>query len=398
MKPRRFLPTFILVLLLIEFADELIGGVREAAWPMIRADLGLTYTQIGLLLSLPGILGSLIEPVLGILADAGKRRNLILTGGVVFVASCFLAAASASFLPLLLAYTVFFPASGAFVGLSQTVLMDLQPDRHEQNMTRWTFAGSFGYVIGPLLIGASAVLGLGWRTPFLAVASLAALVLGVSLRAFQRNNATAPDKDVPGSTLIQGLRSAVTALRRVEVLRWLVLLEFSDLMLDVFYSYLALYLVAVSGLSPASAALGVGIWTGVGLLGDFLIIPLLERIPGLVYLRISALLKLLLFPVFLLTPWVPLKFTILGLLGFLNAGWYSVLQGQLYTAMPGKSGTVMSLGSLAGIAGKLLPLALGLFAQRFGLGAAMWLLLLGPTALLVGLPLSAKRQKRHHLN
>jgi FSR family fosmidomycin resistance protein-like MFS transporter len=394
MKPRRFLPPFILVLLLIEFADELIGGVREAAWPLIRADLGLTYTQIGLLLSLPGILGSLIEPLLGILADAGKRRIIILTGGVVFTASCFLAAASPSFLPLLLAYTVFFPASGAFVGLSQTVLMDLEPDRHEQNMTRWTFSGSFGYVIGPLLISASAALALGWRTPFWAVASLAALVLMISFRSFYRSNSPVLEKNGPDSNLIQGLRSAVAALRRVEVLRWLVLLEFSDLMLDVFYSYLALYLVDVSGLSPASAALGVGVWTGVGLLGDFLIIPLLERIRGLDYLRFSALLKFLLFPIFLLTPWVPLKFTILGLLGLLNAGWYSVLQGQLYSAMPGKSGTAMALGSLAGIAGKLLPLALGLFAQRFGLGTAMWLLLLGPAALLVGLPFSAKRQKR----
>ena len=43
--------------LLIEFLDELVFGVGEAAWPLIRSDLDLNYAQIGLALSLPGILG-----------------------------------------------------------------------------------------------------------------------------------------------------------------------------------------------------------------------------------------------------------------------------------------------------------------------------------------------------
>jgi FSR family fosmidomycin resistance protein-like MFS transporter len=36
--------------------------------------------------------------------------------------------------------------------------------------------------------------------------------------------------------------------------------------------------------------------------------------------------------------------------------------------------------------GTLLPLGIGLAAQAFGLGPAMWLLLAGPLALLFGLP------------
>jgi hypothetical protein len=60
--------------LLIEFLDELIFSVGEAAWPLIRNDLGLNYFQIGLALSLPGVLGNIIEPFLFILGDAWKRR------------------------------------------------------------------------------------------------------------------------------------------------------------------------------------------------------------------------------------------------------------------------------------------------------------------------------------
>src|SRR5512140_3090363 len=131
MNRTRHLFRFILVLLIIEFLDELVYGLREAAWPMIRTDVQLSYTQIGLLLSVPGMIGGIVEPFLGILADTWKRRVLILGGGCMFVLSSALAAVSQGFIPLLLAYTLFFPASGAFVGLSQAVLMDLEPQRHE---------------------------------------------------------------------------------------------------------------------------------------------------------------------------------------------------------------------------------------------------------------------------
>ncbi len=387
MKPHHHLYRFIFLLLLIEFLDELVGGVREAAWPLLREDLQLSYTQIGLLMSLPGVIGSLVEPFLGILADTWKRRLLILGGGCIFVLSSALAAASGSFWPLLLAYVLFYPASGAYVSLSQAVLMDLEPERHEQNMARWTFAGSLGVVIGPLLLGGAALVGLGWRVPFWAMAGLAGIVLALSWQAYM-SSAVAAHVQANGETISfwQGLRNAGKALKRKEVLRWLVLLEFSDLMLDILLSFLALYLVDVTGLPPATAGLALAVWTGMGLLGDFLLIPLVERVPGLAYLRVSAALELALFPLFLLAPSLPIKLIALGLLGFFNSGWYAILQGQLYSAMPGQSGAVMTLGDLAGLFGRLIPLGIGLLAQQFGLGMAIWVLILGPVALLVGLP------------
>ena len=43
---------FIIILLAIEFLDEFVFGAREAAWPLIRDELTLSYGQVGLLLSL----------------------------------------------------------------------------------------------------------------------------------------------------------------------------------------------------------------------------------------------------------------------------------------------------------------------------------------------------------
>ncbi len=380
---RRF-SRFVLVILLIEFLDEFVFGAREAAWPLIRDDLALSYAQIGVLLSVPGLISNAVEPLLAVLGDVWRRKALVVGGGAAFTLALLLTAAAPGFAVLLIAFILMYPASGAFVSLSQATLMDLEPERREQNMARWTFAGSLGVVGGPLALAGASLLGWGWRGTFLGMAGLLLLLTVISRRM------PYPD-GVHGERLTlaplrQGLLDAVGQLRQGPVLRWLVLLQFSDLMLDVLLGFLALYFVDVARATPAQAGMAVAVWTGVGLAGDLLLIPLLERVKGLSYLRISAVLELLLLPAMLLAPTYELKLVILGALGFFSSGWYAILQAQLYAALPGRSGTALAVNNLAGLAGSLIPLALGLVAQRYGLTAVMWLLLAGPVALLAGLP------------
>jgi FSR family fosmidomycin resistance protein-like MFS transporter len=388
----RRVPRLVLLFLLIELLDELVYGAHETAWPLIRNDLQLNYAQIGLALSLPGLLSIGIEPIFGILGGGSRRRLLILGGGVAFAAALVVTGLSPTFGFLLAGSILFHPASGAFVSLSQASLMDLEPERHEQNMARWTFAGSLGVFLGPLLLGAFSLLGWGWRGMMFGLAACALLVLALAWRGIPRASSQEEDEEEK-LTFIEGARRALSLLKRGEVLRWLLLLEFSDLMLDVLYSYLALYLVDVVQLSPETAAIGVAVWTGVGLLGDFLLIPLLERVRGLDYLRVSVVIELLLFPAFLLSESLTLKLVLLGLLGFFNSGWYSVLMGNLFNEIRGQSSASLVLGNVSAIFGKLIPLGIGLAAQSFGLGTAMWLLLAGPIALLIGLPRKKSAQR-----
>jgi FSR family fosmidomycin resistance protein-like MFS transporter len=374
-----------LIFYLIEFLDELVFGVTEAAWPFIQAELQLNYTQIGILLTVPGIFSAIVEPFLGILGDIWRRRLLILAGGICFVLALLLTSMSISFILLLISFSLFYPASGAFVSLSQATLMDSDPSRHDHNMARWTFAGSLGVALGPpLLVGMSAI-GFGWRGVFLALAFLAGIVLILAWGKFPRDPIQLPR--LPSfSGLLTGFRSTFTALKQPGILSWLVLLEFSDLMLDVLLGFLALYFHNVAGLTEVQAAGAVFVWLVFGLLGDFLLIPLLDKIDGLSYLRLSVLLELLLFPAFLLVPQPWLKLVLVGLLGLFNSGWYAILKGRLYSSMPGQSGMVMALDNFGGLVGSLLPFGIGLAADAFGLRVAIWLLLAGPIALLFGLP------------
>jgi FSR family fosmidomycin resistance protein-like MFS transporter len=154
----------------------------------------------------------------------------------------------------------------------------------------------------------------------------------------------------------------------------------------VLYGFLPLYFVDVARFTLAQAALSVAVWTGVGLLGDFLLIPLVERIKGLDYLHISVILELCLYPIFLLSPQPWLKLMIIGIMGFFNSGWYAILKAKLFDAMQGQSGAALTLDNVSGLFGKLIPFGIGLTAQAFGIGTAMWLLLAGPIVLFIGLP------------
>jgi FSR family fosmidomycin resistance protein-like MFS transporter len=334
-------------------------------------------------LSLSGLAAVLLEPALALLSDAGWRRRIVVGGGVAFAASL-LGIATATSLPwLLIASMLSYPASGAFVSLAQATWMDLEPDRTERNMARWVLAGSVGAVAGPLLLGAAGIGGVGWRGAFVACALVAApIVLATTRLRFPPPHPEIPD-------LGAAVRGALRALRRRAVLRWLALLQLADLLGDVLLGYLALYLVDVASASPSVAALGVAVLAGSALAGDALLVRLLRDRPSGPVLRAAALLLLVAYPAFLLLDPLPAKLALLVPIGVLHAGWYAIPQARLYAELPARGGTAVAIAAPADLVGSLLPLGIGAVAARSGLGAAMWLLLLAPVAMLALFPRTA---------
>jgi FSR family fosmidomycin resistance protein-like MFS transporter len=264
--------------------------------------------------------------------------------------------------------------------------MDSAPERHAQNMARWTFAGSLGNVFGPILLGLFVYFGLGWRGTYAMLSVVSALCL---LTAF---HLVPPDdksiSHLPSfKSVFDGFRSALSALKRREVWRWLLLLEASDLMLDVFLGFLALYFVDVAQATPTQAGIAVTVWLTLGMLTDFIFIPFIDRQPdSMKFLRRTAALELFAFSIFLLVPGFIPKLIAIVFVNIFNTGWYPILKGNLYSALPGQSASIMAIESVTTPIAKLLPLFVGLLADQFGLGIAIWLLLLGPLALIIGLP------------
>jgi len=98
----------------------------------------------------PIIVGNLVEAPIGILADRGWRRRLILSGGAGFALAMAVIAGARWYWMLLAGFALFYPASGAFVSLAQASLMDFDPTRRQSNMARWNFAGRSARSSDPL--------------------------------------------------------------------------------------------------------------------------------------------------------------------------------------------------------------------------------------------------------
>ncbi len=179
-------------------------------------------------------------------------------------------------------------------------------------------------------------------------------------------------------------REVIAALRDRGALRWLVLLEVADLLVDVFTGFLALYLVDVVHMKPAIAALAIAIRLGAALAGDAALVLVLERAGDLAVLRASAIAAALLYPGFLLAPGVVAKLVVLAALSAATAPWYPLMQARLYGSLPGRSPVAVTLSSAAGLAGGLGPLAVGLIAQGFGLPWALAGLAVVPVVVLAG--------------
>jgi MFS transporter, FSR family, fosmidomycin resistance protein len=398
----------------VELVDELVDGTKSAAMPLIRHDLALSYLQVGLLAAVPLVVGSILELPFGVISGTGSRRHrFVLAGGLVFIASVLAAGLATSFIGLLVALTIFFPASGLFVSLTQAALMDAAGGRRAQHMARWTLAGSVGAVTGPILV--AVVLGAGgtWRLAFVLIAGGSAAAwcavaltgraatgrpagwtlaegYGADLDCAGCDGAGCDDAGCDGAGCDgagdedagdddarnddagwPGWRAAVLLVRRSGALRWLTLLEVANMLLDVLTPFLALYLVAVVHLSPTVAALAIAVRLGAGLAGDVILIRLLARRDSRQVIRASVWATLALFPAFLLVPGLGLKLVVLAALTIATAPWYPVLKAELYGSLPGRSGLAVSLTSASGLFGALGPLAVGLLAEYLGLSWAM---------------------------
>jgi MFS transporter, FSR family, fosmidomycin resistance protein len=382
-RPARAGAAVLAAALAAELVDELADGAKSASVPLIQQTLHLSLAQVGLLASVPLLLGSLLELPLGIVAGTGRRRRLaVLAGGALFVLSLAGTAVASSFAGLLAVFVIFFPASGAFVGLTQSGLMDSDPGRRARHMARWELAGSAGSLAGPLVLIAVLAAGGGWRSAYLVLAAAAT----AAWMAVARNPPPlADERDATRPGVPAAARVALAALREPGVARCLILLQVCDLLLDVLTGFLALYLVDVGRATPAQAALGVAVRLGAGLAGDAALVWALERVRARSLLPASAVAAALLYPAFLIAPGIPAKLVLLGCVSVVTAPWYPLLQAGLYECLPGRSGVAVSLSSAASLLGGAGPLAVGFLAQRFGLTWALAGLALVPLVLLAGL-------------
>ncbi len=396
------IPFAVMVLYAIELLDELIYGLYGATLPLLKNDLALNYVQVGLLSTIPGLVSIALEPFIGILGDTRFRRALVRGGIIATTFGLALVAFGQTYAILLVAFCILYVASGAYVNLAQATLMDMNlradesrrqrkaeppngrlDSSNEQTMARWVLLGGIGAAIAPILVTIAFGIGYGWREMYLAFAGAAGVYIALVWRIAFNSHDGAEEEHIAPRALI---RDFFRAFRNSELIRFVLLTELADLMLDKLYEVTGLYFHDVVGVDFTQAALASAIFTIVGLVGSIVLIPLLERVNGIRILRMSSVIVIVFYVAFLLVPFVWAKYALIALVSFSTAGWFAILRGRTFSALPGQSGMVVAITAFANLSILLTPTILGAVADAFGLQSAMWLLLIGPVALLIGLP------------
>jgi MFS family permease len=362
--------------------DEIVSGFPIVGLPLVRDHLGLSYAQVGLLLSIGGIVSIVVEPVTNLLSDRTPRRYWILGGLLILAATFALAGNTSNFAMLLLAFALISPASDAALGQSQSTLIDQNPHNSTRTMTQWTLMGAIGDLLAPLIVTLVVSMHMGWSALcWLAVTLWLGAAGAIWSQRFPPPTHTLVKDNTTQTSLLVGLRRA---LCDPTLLRWAALSLIPTMVDEVFLGFVALYLHDVLHANQATIGLLLAIQMGGALFGLFVLDRLLllrfkphRLLAWLAWLVLVGMIGLL------TTRSIWIAASTLFVISTVASGWYPLAKGQAYLRFPGRSGTVRAVISLLGTPLVALPGIVGIVAGRFGVAAGIAVLGMAPILVLL---------------
>jgi MFS family permease len=322
-------------------------------------DLGLSYGQAGWLLALL-TLGGLVGSPIAALADRGHRRVLATSGALLIAAGLSAFALAAPFPVLVVAATVMGGASDIMIRPLESSLADTADGELDKLLGRQhllTWAGDF---VAPALLGIGAATVIGWRGVFTIT-----VVVFVAFAA-RLATTTLPAPATPDDDDSSLLASARSLLRHREV--WLLTAaEFALLPLDEAFLGFAVARAAAEGDNAAAQLLAGGVVVG-GLVGAAVVSrrgidrPLV--IIGCTLLVVGA--------VSTAAPLaMPLTIAALAFVGAGTAVVWAKVHHRTLTLVPSRSATVPTMVGLLSTPALLVPVAMGVAADRVSITAAL---------------------------
>lgn len=382
------------ILLSTALLDELTFGFLVVGLPLARDSFHMSYEQVGLLFTVGAISALVIEPGINIASDHVSKRIPILGGMVCLVFAFALAGLSHDYLLLLLAVAIADPAIGAAVGLAQAALVEQQPQIATRTLARWTLLSSVGDLLAPLIVAVTAAAGGGWTALSFIGASVWLLAACATLPLpFPRPAISVETSDDDSAQSgWTGLRLAIgAALRDRVLLRWMGILVMATMVDEIFLGFTGLLLRDRLHASVASVSLLLAL----GMIGGMAALVILERVLtrhadqsrlGIRLLPWLALLALAGIVTLLLAPWLWLAAIALIAIGLGVTGWYPIARAATYDRLPGRAGLARAITGLVMPVELLLPVVVGLLAERFSLVAALGFLGLAPLGVLLLTP------------
>ena len=371
----------------VALLDELCGGMPSAGAADVVAGLHLSATAYALaVFALPTLFAIVVEAPL--LAWSDRRRALrprLIAAGLAVMAGALVVEGLAGGAVLLsVGIALYGPASGVACGLAEATLVDAAPERAPKTMARWALLGSIGDLLAPLALALTATTAVGWRAAILGCAALLAmaalLVLAMSRGAVAaRDSADEGGDDEPRPPWREIARAP---LRSRALVLWLLAAALCTLLDETLVALASVFaherLHDVAAATATLVALSAG-----GALGTVLLERLLARRRSPTALAVASSVGCAL----ALVAWLqatspPLAVALAFALGAFAAPLYPLAKSQAYQALPGHAALVNAAATLFAFVDVAAPLALGAATDRFGVTAALALMIVQPLGVL----------------
>ncbi|MEI7772354.1 MAG: MFS transporter [Chloroflexales bacterium] len=361
------------------FMIDMLNSTGAVLLAVLAGPLGLSNIQIGTALTVYLLVGSLSQPLFGLLADRLHGRAMLLAGvGVVWMCAFYVMVAMAPNWTLLLPVFLLAPlGSGLFHPVGTAAAAASDPDRASSATAIFFFGGQAGLALGPFLAGY--LVGHFQRIGMIPLAALALIPAGL-LFATSRSDAAR----VRRAARAAGPQAERTRIAISLIVAFIVLVAVRSSIQSTYQSFLP-KLFSDRGWDPAMFGLLAGVFMGAGAIGQVISGVVADRFG----MRVTVIWPLLLsIPTGLIcflapTPWV--IFAACAVTGLLVGGQHSVLVVYAQQLLPVKqgfaAGLILGFTFASGAIGTWLA---GLLADVVGLQTVMvGLTLLGlPVALL----------------
>jgi MFS transporter, ACS family, hexuronate transporter len=347
--------------------------------PFVQPELGLNNTQVGILSGGLSLTWAIAAFGVGVVADRfGSRKKLLVLSTVVFALCSFGSGLATSFALMLATRLLMGAAEGGIMPLSQSLIASQVDARRRgiaMGITQGFGSSLMGSFVAPVVLVGFAT-AYGWRNSFFLAGApglLAALLMLWIIREPEPHRPAL----VTGATVRSGLRSVLVdgnvvrcALLSIAFVAYLVLT----------WTFMPLYLVNVRHYDASTMSWLMGVLGIAATLYSFVIPGISDRIGRRPVMILVPVLSLIL-------PLGALFYSgpVWGLAALFFVGWsFTGIMPLFMSTVPSESVDAAHMGSALGLCmggseilgGVLAPLAGGYAADRLGLQAPLWGLLL----------------------
>ncbi|AKS09763.1 MFS transporter [Pseudomonas trivialis] len=348
---------------LAHLINDLIQAVLPSIYPMLKANYGLSFTQVGLITLTFQLTASLLQPWIGYHTDRHPKPWLLPAGMVCTLIGILMLAFVGSFPAILLAAALVGVGSSTFHPETSRVARLASGGRYGLAQSTFQVGGNTGSALGPLLAAAIIIpYGQGHIAWFGLFAVFAILVL-YGLSRWYRNHLNL-FKLKQGGQATHGLSKGRVTFALV-VLAMLVFSKY--FYMTSLTSYFTFYLIEKFQLSVASSQMYLFLFLGAVAVGTFAGGPIGDKIGRKKVIWFSILGAA---PFTLALPYVDLYWTAVlsVVIGFVLASAFSAIVVFAQELVPGNVGMIAGIffGLMFGFSGIGAAL-LGLLADSHGI-------------------------------